>query len=187
MKILKIVLKVIYNTIFILLFISATFIILTSYKVINGYNFYVVMSGSMEPKIHTGSIVGVKENSEYNIDDVITIKMENDPSQTYTHRIKEINKDENENITYTTKGDANETEDPDKADKDLVIGKVFISIPLIGYIINFAKQPTGFILMIVVPSIIIIASELNTIKEEGIRYLNNNRKKINSEKENDEE
>lgn len=154
------ILKIIYTTLFIIFMITAAFISLTSLKIINGYNFYVVMSGSMEPAIKTGSVVGVKEESKYNVDDIITVKMENDPSQTYTHRILEVKGD-----SYITKGDANETKDGDPASKDLVVGKVFAKIPYIGYVVNFAKQPTGFILMVIVPTIIIAALEINNIKE----------------------
>lgn len=164
MNILKIILKVLYNVLFVLLLVVAGFIILTSYKVIKGYDFYVVMSGSMEPKIHTGSVVSIKTENEYYIGDVITSKMLNDPSQTYTHRI--VNKESKDGVnTYTTKGDANESTDADVVSQSNVVGKVVISIPLVGYIVNFAKQPTGFIIMIVVPTIIILSSEINTIKE----------------------
>lgn len=164
MAILKKILKIIYNLLFVLLIIVAAFIILTSYKVIDGYNFYVVMSGSMEPKIHTGSIVGVKEENNYEKGQIITIKMKNDPNQTYTHRIIDINTTE-DTTTYTTKGDANEDTDPDVALKTNVLGRVFASMPLIGYLIHFSKQPLGFILMVGVPTIIIISSEMNTVKD----------------------
>jgi len=164
MEILKKVLKVAYNILFALLIIIAAFIILTSYNVIKGYEFYVVMSGSMEPKIHTGSVVSVKAENEYNTGDIITIKMKNDPSQTYTHRIMDVNKTD-DGITYTTKGDANEDTDPDVALQTNVIGKVVFSMPVIGYVTHFSKQPAGFIIMIVVPTIIIVSSELNTVKD----------------------
>lgn len=164
MGILKRIFRIVYNLLFFLLIIVAAFIILTSYKVIDGYNFYVVMSGSMEPKIHTGSIVGIKEEENYQKGQVITIKMKNDPNQTYTHRIIDVNTAE-DTITYTTKGDANEDTDPDVASKTNVIGRVFASVPVIGYLIHFSKQPLGFILMVGVPTIIIISSEMNTVKD----------------------
>jgi signal peptidase len=161
MKILKTILKVIYNTLFVLLVVSSIFVILTSYNIIQGFNFYTVMSGSMEPSIKTGSVVAVQETDEYAKDDVITIKMKNDPNQTYTHRIIEIN----EEGQYVTKGDANESTDPDIATKDQILGEVVFNVPLVGYVTNFAKQPTGFVLLIIVPCIIVIASEINNIKE----------------------
>ncbi|MHC1716740.1 MAG: signal peptidase I [Candidatus Dojkabacteria bacterium] len=169
MKILKIILKITYNLLFVLLLISATFILLTTYNVIPKYNFYVVMSGSMEPSIHTGSVVGIKQEQTYQLQDVITVKMKNDPSQSYTHRI--VEKLQEDSITYKTKGDANESIDPDPVSENSVLGKVFISVPLIGYLVNFAKQPTGFILMIIVPSVIIAASEINIIKEETTKFI----------------
>lgn len=180
MDILKKILKVAYNFLFAILMIIAAFIILTSYNVIKGYEFYVVMSGSMEPKIHTGSIVSVKTANQYNKGDIITIKMKNDPSQTYTHRIVDIN-ETSDGITYTTKGDANEDTDPDVASQTNVIGKVVFSMPLIGYATHFSKQPAGFILMIVAPTIIIISSELNTIKD-FVKERLAKRKKVNSKK-----
>lgn len=164
MKTLKLILKIVYNLLFVLLLLSATFILLTTYKVIPKYNFYVVMSGSMEPAIHTGSVVGIKEEEKYNLQDVITVRQQNNPNETYTHRIVEILQEEK--TTYKTKGDANESIDGDPATEEQVLGKVFLSIPLIGYLVHFAKQPTGFILMIIVPSVIIAASEINVIKEE---------------------
>jgi signal peptidase len=127
------------------------------------------MSGSMEPSIHTGSVVGIKPEQTYELQDVITVKMKNDPSQSYTHRI--VEKLQEDTITYKTKGDANESIDPDPVSENSVLGKVFISVPLIGYLVNFAKQPTGFILMIIVPSVIIAASEINIIKEETTKFI----------------
>lgn len=182
MNTVKTILKIIYNIIFAVLVISASFIVLTSFNIIKGYNFYVVMSGSMEPNIHTGSVVGVKEEEKYNIGDIITGTLQNNPNDTYTHRIVERNKEEK---TYITKGDANESKDGDPLPYDSVLGKVFISIPLIGYVVNFAKQPTGFILMIGVPTVIIISMEINNIRE-GVKEIIEN-KKLNSKKEKSEE
>jgi signal peptidase I len=87
MKTLKTIVKVIYNLLFVLLLVSASFILLTTYDVIPGYNFYVVMSGSMEPEIKIGSVVGIKEQEEYEVDDVVTVQMPYSEWETYTHRI----------------------------------------------------------------------------------------------------
>lgn len=133
------------------------------------------MSGSMEPSIHTGSIVTVHQETDYNLQDVITVQMQNDPSQSYTHRV--VEKIEEDTTSFRTKGDANESEDADLSQESQVLGKVIFSIPLIGYLANFAKQPTGFILMIIVPSIIIAASEMNIIKEETKKLISKSKNK----------
>lgn len=177
----KKILKILYTVIFSIFILIALFITITSLRLIEGYNFYVVMSGSMEPNIKTGSIVGTIEKEEYKVNDVITVMVDNNPNNTYTHRIVEIKED-----SYVTKGDANKSNDADLASKDSVLGSVFVNIPLIGYIVNFAKQPTGFIVMVVIPAIIIISLELNTVKESVISIINK-KKEIKSSKEKDEE
>lgn len=139
------------------------------------------MSGSMEPSIKAGSIVGVKEKDKYEKGDVITVMIDNNPNNTYTHRIVEEKED-----SYVTKGDANSTNDADPAFKDSILGSVFIHIPLIGYIINFAKQPEGFIIMIVIPAILIISLELNTVKESAIGILKKRNELKSSKKESED-
>jgi signal peptidase I len=193
MKKLKIIIKVIYNILFVFLIISALFILLTTYDIIPGFNFYVVMSGSMEPTIKTGSVVVISEQNQYNIDDIITVRERNNPNQTFTHRIIDIT-DTQEDIEYITKGDANETADPDTVLEEQIVGKKTLSIPIIGYLVHFAKQPTGFILMIIVPSIIIATSEVTTIKEEGSKLMKSykekkeeKKKELEKEKEKKEE
>jgi signal peptidase I len=182
MKIFKITMKVIYWIIFVLLILSATFILLTTYDVIPKYSFYVVLSGSMEPSIKTGSVIGVREEEKYEVKDIVTVKILENPNETYTHRIVKI-LEENDEIEYVTKGDANESEDIQTASEDLIIGKKLFSLPLLGYVVNFAKNPTGFILMVIVPAIIIIASELNVVKEEFKKIIDSRKKKKNEEKD----
>ncbi len=183
MKTVKRILKIFYSVLFAIFIIIALFIILTTTNLVKGYNFYVVMSGSMEPSIKAGSIVGTKEKDEYTKGDVITVMVNNDPNNTYTHRIVEIKED-----SYITKGDANEDNDADPAFKDSVLGSVFITIPLMGYIVNFAKQPTGFLLMVIVPAVIIIALEINNVKESALSIIKKKREKdINSKEKKDEE
>ena len=72
-----------------------------------GYKPFIVQSGSMEPEIKTGSVVYNNTHAkleDVKIGDVIVFKTKN----TYvTHRVIKINN----NRTFITKGDANETED----------------------------------------------------------------------------
>jgi signal peptidase len=177
----KNILKISYTIVFVIFILIAFFITLTSLKVVEGYNFYVVMSGSMEPSIKAGSIVGVREKDTYEKGDVITVMVDNNPNNTYTHRIIEEKED-----SYVTKGDANNTNDADPAFKDSVLGSVFVHVPLIGYVINFAKQPAGFILMVVIPAILIISLELNTVKESTIEILKKRNKLKSSKKESED-
>ena len=42
-------------------------------------------------------------------------------------------------------------------DNYLVLGKTLFSIPLIGYVVEFAKTQTGLVLLIIIPAIIIMS------------------------------
>ena len=98
-----------------------------------GLKTYKVLSGSMEPKYHVGSVVYVEKSSidDIEVGDVITFYI-ND-NTVVTHRV--IDKD-NDTESFHTKGDANETEDGGSVAYDKVDGKVVLNVPYLGYILR---------------------------------------------------
>lgn len=98
-----------------------------------GLKTYKVLSGSMEPKYHVGSVVYVEKSSidDIEVGDVITFYI-ND-NTVVTHRV--IDKD-NDTESFHTKGDANETEDGGSVAYDKVVGKVVLNVPYLGYILR---------------------------------------------------
>ena len=68
--------------------------------------------------------------------DVISYKINNDTM--VTHRIYSIDEKKQ---TVVTKGDANEKVDTAEVKSNQIVGKVAMSIPLIGYITIYAKNP----------------------------------------------
>ena len=94
---------------------------------------YKVLSGSMEPEYHVGSVVYVEKSSidDIEVGDVITFYI-ND-NTVVTHRV--IDKD-NDTESFHTKGDANETEDGGSVAYDKVVGKVVLNVPYLGYILR---------------------------------------------------
>ena len=128
-----------------------------------GLEVYTVLSGSMEPHFHTGSIIYVVEvePEELQVEDVITYHLTGQTNS--THRIIDI-QEENGKLQFYTKGDNNNTADPKPVSEDKLIGKAVFSIPLLGYLLNFVQQPPGsyvaiavaavLLLMIIVPDLI---------------------------------
>ena len=147
---------------------------------------YIVQSGSMEPAIKVGSVVIVQKSDIYSPNDVITFgSSPNDKSPT-THRIhfKEYPEGINGPVQYLTAGDANEDFDTNKVKEEQIVGKVVFTLPYAGYIADFAKGPTGFILLVIVPATIIIYEELKFLKREfgknfGKFWTKIRKKKIN--------
>ncbi|EGT3607074.1 signal peptidase I [Clostridium perfringens] len=103
---------------------------------IGGYRVYDILTGSMSPTINPGNLVVVKEISpnEVKINDVITFKSDITNNVTTHRAIKIINN--NGEIKFITKGDANNTQDPIPLSERLLIGKVIFQIPYLGGILR---------------------------------------------------
>ncbi len=125
----------------------------------------IVKSGSMEPAIPTGSLVVVVPRESYAVGDVVTFGRDTAREIPTTHRITEVRL-ESTNTFYTTKGDANEEADPQEVSAGEVIGKVFFHVPGLGYVLDFARQPLGFALLIGLPAAMIVVEETFNIAKE---------------------
>lgn len=128
--------------IFILLFTLYSKFILKE-EIIKLYNtaILVVLTGSMEPTIKSGEMIIIKEQTDYNVDDIVTYK--EDRNFFVTHRI--INKYENK---YETKGDNNNLID-ETIDKDQIEGKVIYHSKVCGFFILYLLKPITLIVIII--------------------------------------
>lgn len=126
-----------------------------------------VESGSMEPSLSRGSLILINREDTYLINDIVTYKDElDDGTQVLiTHRIIESESTDND-VMYITKGDANDTKDLDPINSDMIIGKVIFFIPLLGFIVSFAKTKLGVILLIVIPCLFLAYGEVKNIRKE---------------------
>ena len=122
----------------------------------------VVKSGSMEPAIHVGSIVIIEPTKNFAVGDVITFGKDTKTQIPTTHRIVGI-EGEGDSRVFTTKGDANETEDPATTPIESVQGKVLFSVPYVGFLLAFARTKLGFFLLIGVPAIAVFVEEARAI------------------------
>ena len=129
------------------------------------YKIMIVQSGSMAPAIKTGSIVIVKPSPDYKVGDIITFGDFSRTKIPTTHRIVEV-KNENGEISYITKGDANNAPDQKEVLEKEIIGKELFNIPYFGFVVAFAQKPIGFALLIVFPAMIVILDELKNIWKE---------------------
>lgn len=140
----------------------------SAFPIPGNYRVLTVLSGSMEPKIKVGSLTVVKPATNYTIDDIITYKDSKDPTKFTTHRIVGENT-ENNQTNYITQGDANNAPDSEPVTSQNVIGKVFFTLPYLGYAANAVKQPVGFFILIILPATLIIYDEIRKIKKEVVK------------------
>ena len=106
---------------------------------------YTVLSGSMEPTYHTGSLIYVKSVDPFELEDgdVITFMLDEDTIA--THRIVDVVPDDEDPgvVRFQTKGDANDAVDGSLVHYKNVIGSPIFTIPYMGYFANFVQTPPG--------------------------------------------
>lgn len=152
--------------IFVAIVVAIAVVILASVLPIPGkLQIKIVQSGSMEPTIKTGALALIKPESSYKVGDIITFGKDTKTEVPTTHRIIR-DRVEDGVLLYTTKGDANEDNDTREIRKDEIIGKTILSVPFLGYIMDFTKKPLGFVLIVGLPALYIIYDEVVKIVRE---------------------
>ena len=104
-----------------------------------GLQVFTVLSGSMEPTYHTGSLIYVKKVDPYTIEEGQPITFMLNENTIATHRVVGIVPDEEDPtvIRFRTKGDANDAEDGGLVHYKNVIGTPVFSIPYLGYVADY--------------------------------------------------
>ncbi|MBO5301955.1 MAG: signal peptidase I [Peptococcaceae bacterium] len=123
-----------------------------------GMDVFTVLSGSMEPTYHTGSLIYVKDVDPYKIEagQVITFMLSEDTVA--THRVIEVVPDETDSsvVRFRTKGDANNAEDGSLVHYKNVLGTPVFTIPQLGYLANYIQNPPGMYLAISAGAILLM-------------------------------
>ena len=157
-----------------------------------GIKTYVIISGSMMPKLQIGDIVIVKEADSSNLKqgDIISFR---EGQNIITHRIIEAQND-NGQILYKTKGDNNNSEDEQMVSLALIEGKVIKRIPYVGKIALFFKGKIAIILIFIIYYIIISKERKNKLRKSRRRnkrvlyeekIVENGRNELINERKND--
>ncbi len=141
---------------------------------IAGHQMYIVLGGSMSPAFEAGSLAIIKpvDTRGIVIGDIITYRSASGGDGLTTHRVME-NHDNGGQLSFTTRGDANEINDHEPVLARSILGRVIYAIPYAGFVMNFAQTKTGLILMVIIPGILIIFFELRYL----LRYADDTEKK----------
>lgn len=147
MKVLKGILRIMSWCVYAIILIT----IAIASPMVAGYKPVVVLSSSMEPEYPVGSVTYYKEVSfeEISVGDAITFNLGEESLA--THRVVEIDE---ENRTFVTKGDHNESNDSNPISYTSVRGEtVDIAINYAGYFIMHVQTwkvmiPCGVILLL---------------------------------------
>lgn len=122
-----------------------------------GFTPYTVLSGSMEPTYHVGSLIYVKKVNPATLKagDPVTYHLSN--GTVVTHRIVEVL--EEGGLRFRTKGDANESADfGDPLPASHVIGKPCFTVPYLGYLSHFLSRPQGLVVVLCGTAAVVLIS-----------------------------
>ena len=166
-KSIKFILKLISNIIVIIAIVLA--MLLVGLKFL-GFQIYTVVSGSMEPHYHVGSLIYVREvdPNTLKVKDPITFKLGDNTIA--THRIVEIVPDEEnpKEYKFRTKGDANEDVDANLIEPEKVLGKAYFTIPYLGYLATYIQSyPGNMVAICTAIALIILVIILDMLTEEN--------------------
>lgn len=123
----------------------------------------VVLSGSMsgdaEDHIEVGDLifVGKTKAEELETGDVIAFM---EGKVVVTHRIIDIQRDENGALLFTTKGDANNAQDQRPVTEGNLVGIYKARIPKVGDFALFLQTPMGMVLFIGLPLLAFIIYDI---------------------------
>ena len=140
-----------------------------------GHQLKTVLSGSMEPKIQTGSIIAVKpggDMTQLKEGQIITFRqVKNAAAILVTHRIVKAVPLATGQTQYVTKGDNNDGPDPEPLLSDNVTAVYSgFTVPYAGYFLDFARSKSGTALMMILPGLLLLGySVLNIWK--GLKSL----------------
>lgn len=147
------VIKILFNSLTTLIIgVGGLFLILYIFGIVP----YVVLSGSMEPTIDTGSICFINKNINIkNIKekDIIAFKLQD--GTLVTHRVVEIT---DEGIV--TKGDNNADVDSNLVKQNNYVGKNIFWIPKVGYVVKAFQTTKGKIIAFTLIALLFITGFL---------------------------
>lgn len=129
-----------------------------------GFHIYTVISGSMEPAIPTGSLVYVHYEDPGTIQkkDVIAFYSQSADGSIITHRVVSNSEAMGQ---FITKGDANKENDMNPVSYTNYIGKVTLSVPVLGGLAQAATGTSGKIAAISIIGLAVILELIGILCE----------------------
>ena len=146
-----------------LIAVVAPFVVYAAPITVGADHSFVVLTASMTPAIAPGDVVIVNERDPSTIAEGDVITFLRGTSETpVTHRVTAVTTSDG-TLAFETKGDANDNVDSGLVPATNVIGTVMLTIPYIGYVIQFGNSTYGFIALVVIPFGLLLVTELWSI------------------------
>lgn len=125
-----------------------------------GKRLLIVTSGSMTPAFVAGDVVVVESRDPSTLRPgmIVTFHPPGSPQQLTTHRILSL-QPRAEGLFLQTKGDANDTPDPDFTAVGDVVGVATTTVPLLGRWLAAYQSPTGRLVVLGLPMLLLAVGQ----------------------------
>ncbi len=142
-------------------------LLLVLFSHLMGWRFEAVLSGSMDPTLKTGGLIVLSpmESDAIQPGDIIGFHHPANPDTLIVHRVTQI--EPGNPGSFQTKGDANTFHDAYPVPEGNVVGKVRLHLPWAGHFAMFAQERWGLLLLLVIPGVIVIVSEISKLRESA--------------------
>jgi signal peptidase I len=136
-----------------------------------GYQLFVMQDSGLNADINPGSLAVVRDvdPNVVAVGDIITYSTTPGLQPTATMRVVEINRDEG--LQFVTRGDDPDAVQTFPVDAADLVGRVILSIPYYGKMVDYVQTSQGLIMLIFVPGVIIILYQLIKI----VKHLSGDR------------
>lgn len=118
-----------------------------------GYQFYTILTDSMEPVIPTNSLIlskVVKPGQKVEPDTIVSFHVDRLGTEAvFTHYLRKIKKDETGKERYYTKGATATRYDDYKTYREDILGTYVFHIPYLGKIVLFLQSPFALMEMVI--------------------------------------
>lgn len=103
---------------------------------------YTILTSSMEPNYPPGTLVVVRPTpvEEIGVGTVITYQLESGRRATVTHRVTSVGYRADGERVFTTRGDANDSDDAEPVIPVQIRGTLWYAVPKLGWMSNVLQQ-----------------------------------------------
>ena len=152
-----------------LLLVLVLFALLVIVPKVTGATPLTVLTNSMEARLPPGTLIVVRpvNTDDLMIGDVATYQMHSGQPGVITHRIIAISSSTNGTRSFQFQGDSNSLPDPDLVPSAQIQGRLWYSVPLMGYASNFFSGETRALIIAAVAASLLGYSAVMLVR--GIR------------------
>lgn len=123
----------------------------------------IILTDSMVPEFSSGDLILCKTTDPEKVqegDIICFYDPEGNGTTTVTHRVTKVTTNEEGNLAWETKGDANNTEDSQLVPAEKLVGVYQMHLKSLGSVAMFMQTTQGLILCVICPIILLVAYDV---------------------------